>query len=246
MNRCKAFSGRNAKELLRDPLTLAFGIGFPVILITLIGLMTRAIPQMPQATYGIQSFAPGMAVFGLSFLSLFLAQLIAGDRESAYLMRVFASPMTAAEYIAGYMLPLLPVALLQGVVCFAWATIFGYKITWNLLPALAVLVAVSLLYISLGVLLGCVLSGRQVGGVASIIINLAAWLSGTWFDLDMIGGAFRRICFLLPFARAVYAVRAAAEGAYAQLWPHLAVVLGYAAVICAAGIWLFRRRMQGR
>ena len=121
MNRTLAFSGRNARELLRDPLTLAFGIGFPVVLITLISLMTRSIPEMSQSTFGIWSFAPGMAVFGLSFISLFLAMLIAGDRESAFLMRIFASPMTAAEYIAGYALPLLPVALLQGAVCFAWA-----------------------------------------------------------------------------------------------------------------------------
>ena len=246
MNRTLAFSGRNARELLRDPLTLAFGIGFPVVLITLISLMTRSIPEMSQSTFGIGSFAPGMAVFGLSFISLFLAMLIAGDRESAFLMRIFASPMTAAEYIAGYALPLLPVALLQGAVCFAWAAVFGLKLTAGIAAALLTLLPVSLLYISLGILLGCVLTYRQVGGVASIIINLSAWLSGTWFDPDLIGGAFRGICRALPFYHAVGAVKAAAAQNWGEIWPHLAVVLLYAAAAGAAGVILFRRRMQGR
>ncbi len=246
MNRTLAFSGRNARELLRDPLTLAFGIGFPVVLITLISLMTRNIPEMSLSTFGIESFAPGMAVFGLSFLTLFLANLIAGDRESAYLMRIFASPMTASEYIAGYALPVLPVALLQGLVCFVWAMVFGLRFTAGVPAALLILLPVSLLFISFGILLGCLLTGRQVGGVSSILINLAAWLSGTWFDPDLIGGAFRSICRVLPFYHAVSAVKAAAALNWSGIGTHLAVVLLYTAAAGAAGVLLFRRRMQGR
>ncbi|MCI6909216.1 MAG: ABC transporter permease [Clostridiales bacterium] len=243
--RSTAFAGRNAKELLRDPLTLIFGIGFPVVLITLISVMRRSIPDIPNAMFGIENFAPGMAVFGLSFLSLFLGILIAGDRDSSYLARIFASPMTPADYLWGYTLPLLPVAAAQGVVCFAYALLFDLKFTVNLLAAVLVLVPVSLLFIAVGILAGCTLTSRQVGGAASIVVNLAAWLSGTWFDLGMIGGAFERICRILPFSHAVDAVKAAVSGDFGAVWGHLGVTLLYAAVIYAAGAVLFGRRMKG-
>ncbi|MEA4824939.1 MAG: ABC transporter permease [Clostridiaceae bacterium] len=240
-----AFAGRNAKELLRDPLTLIFGIGFPIILITLISIMRQSIPEMPNNMFDIGNFAPGMAVFGLSFLSLFLGMLIAGDRESSYLMRIFASPMTSSDYIVGYTLPLLPVAAAQGAVCFSYALLFDLKFTPELIVAVAVIVPVSLLYIAIGVLSGSTLTYRQVGGIASIVINLAAWLSGTWFDIELIGGAFKTICNLLPFVHAVEAVRAAAYGNYGEIWVHLAIVMGYAAVIFAVGAAVFRRRARG-
>ena len=239
------FASRTRREILRDPLSAAFGIGFPVILILLISLMKQSIPEMPEGMYGVESFAPGMAVFGLSFLMLFLAMLMTNDGASAYLMRLFASPLTARDYIAGYALPLFPMALLQGIVCFGTAAFFGLQLNARLLLALLLLLPAAALFIGLGLLLGAVLrSPPQVGGIGSILINVAAWLSGTWFSLEMIGGAFRTVCRLLPFAHAVELVKAGVQGNYGDIPVHLLWVLGYAAVIFAAAVLLFRRRMK--
>ena len=231
--RTMAFAARNAREIVRDPLSALFGIGFPVVLILLISMMKRSVPEMPAEMFGIAAFTPGMAVFGLSFLSLFLGMLIANDRSSAFLMRLFACPMTGADYILGYSLPMLPLALLQGVVCYVTALFFGLPVSVNLLPGLA------------GLLLGSLFTATQVGGAASILVNLAAWLSGTWFSLDMIGGVFRTLCNLLPFAHAVEAVKAAMNGEYSAMPLHLVWVAGYAVVFYGLAVWIFRRRMRG-
>ena len=38
------FANRNAKEILRDPLTLFFGLGFPLVLILLLSVIQANIP----------------------------------------------------------------------------------------------------------------------------------------------------------------------------------------------------------
>ncbi len=237
------FSRRNVKELLRDPLTLLFSFGFPVVLMLLFSILSSGIPEMPDQ-FRLENLAPGMVVFGMSFISLFLGMLISSDRDSSFLMRMFASPIRSAEYIAGYSLPLLPLAAAESILCFALAAALGLPVTGCTFAAVAVSLPISLLFISFGVLFGSIFSSRQVGGVSSILINIAAWLSGIWIPIDLIGGAFRTVCYILPFAHATDAMRAAASGSFAAMWFPLAVVLVYSAVLFAAASVLFRRKMK--
>ena len=92
------FARRNFKEILRDPLSLIFGLGFPLVLLLLLTAINR---NVPAEVFTIEALTPGVAVFGLSFLSLFSALLIARDRSSAFMARVMASPMTAWDFILG-------------------------------------------------------------------------------------------------------------------------------------------------
>lgn len=236
------FTKRNLKELIRDPLNLAFGLGFPLVLL----LLLRAIQaNVPVPLFRIEQLAPGVAVFGLSFLTLFSATLIAKDRQSALLQRLYTTPMTAGGFILGYTLPLLPLALGQGVICYAAAAALGLPLSGNLLTALALLLPVALLYIGLGLLCGSLLNAKQVGGVCgALLTNLSAWLSGTWFDLDLVGGTFRKAAEALPFYHAVELQRAAVRGS-AEL-SHLLWVLGYTAVILLLAVraFLWQKKKQ--
>lgn len=244
--RSLAFATRNVKEILRDPLSIVFGVGFPVALILLMSLINESIGQTPVDIFGIENLTPGIAVFGLSFLSLFLAMLMANDKSSAFLTRLFASPLTARDYVIGYSLPLLPIAILQGAICFLTAFLFGLPISMKILLAMIVLIPIAGLFVSFGLLLGGLLTtGSQAGGIGSILINAAAWLSGTWFDLDMIGGAFKTLCSVLPFAHAVDAVRAALTGDYASIIPHLHWVIVYTVVIFFIATRVFKVKMKG-
>lgn len=239
------FAKRCSKEMWRDPLSFAFGIGFPVVLITMMSLLTRSLPEMPGDVFGVRVFAPAMAVFGQSFLLIFLGTLVTGDRSSSFLMRMFASPLRASDYIFGYTLPALPIAVVQSVVCLAYAMLFGLEPSLNLLLCVVVLLAPALLFISIGLLLGTIFpSPSAVGGISSLVINVCALLSGTWFPLDLMGGTFKKICELLPFAHAVNAAKAAVEGNYSALPAELAWVLGYVAVIFLLAAAVFRRKMK--
>lgn len=242
MNALKAFSVRTTKEMLRDPLNIAFGLGFPVALLLLLTAIQR---NIPVSLFELDRLTPGIAVFGLSFISLFSATLISKDRTTSLLMRLFASPMRAADYILGYTLPLLPMALLQTIFCYLTAAILGLKLTPNVLLAIVVALPAALLFIGIGLLCGSVFNDKQVGGICgALLTNVSAWLSGTWFDLNLVGGAFKAISYALPFARAVEAGRAAMAGDYGAILPHLWWVLAYALAVLALAVVAFRRKMH--
>lgn len=236
------FSRRTAKEILRDPLNLAFGIGFPVVLLLLLSAIQA---NIPVSLFEIGQLAPGIAVFGLAFLTLFSASLVAKDRESAFLARLYTTPLTASDFILGYLLPILPIALAQSTVCYAVAIVLGLKVSVNLLLALVLMLPTALFFIAVGLLCGSVFSVKQTGGICgALFTNLTAWLSGTWFDLNLVGGVFQRVAYALPFVHAVELERAALYGNYAQLLPHLLWVLGYALAAVLFAVWLFLRQMK--
>lgn len=242
MNGSNAFAGRTFKEILRDPLNLAFGLGFPLVLLL---LMTAIQANIPVSLFELDLLTPGMAIFGLSFVALFSATLISKDRTTSFLMRLFASPLSASGYIAGYTLPLIPLSLMQTLICYACAAALGMKMTVNVLLAILTTLPSALLFIGIGLLCGSVLNDKQVGGICgALLTNLSAWLSGTWFDLSLVGGTFQKIAYLLPFAHAVDAGRAAVAGEYAAIMPHLWWVIGYAVVMFAVAVVVFRRKMH--
>ena len=240
--RMLTFAGRNIKEILRDPLNLGFMFGFPLVLLLLLNAIQA---NIPVALFEIQHLAPGVAVFGLAFMSLFSATVIAKDRSSSLLQRLYTTPLTAADFILGYTLPIIPIAMLQSLVCYITAVILGLEITVNILLAILLMAPVSLLYIAIGLLCGSVFTDKQVGGICgALLTNVSAWLSGIWFDLELVGGAFKKISYGLPFVHAVELQRAVIVGNYAQILPHLWWVLGYAVAVLATAVLLFLRQMR--
>lgn len=235
------FSGRNLKELVRDPLTIGFSLGFPLILLLLLSAIQANIP-VPM--FVIDSLAPGMCVFGLCFMTLFSATLISRDRESSFLRRLYTTPMSALDFILGYALPLIPISLGQSVICYAAALCLGLELSVGLFISLLGIVFVSLFFIAFGLLCGSILSVKQVGGICgALFTNLAAWLSGIWFDLDLVGGAFKDIAYALPFVHAVELERSLLCGSGETL-SHLAVVSAYTLAAIAASVLLFLRQMR--
>ena len=236
------FGKRCAKEILRDPLNIMFGIGFPLVLLLLLSLIQA---NVPVELFEIKKLAPGITVFGLSFVTLFSATLVARDRESAFLQRLYTTPLKPADYILGYMLPIIPVAAVQGVVCYVAAMALGLPTSGNILLAILILLPISVLYIAIGLLCGSTLNVKQVGGICgALLTNLSAWLSGVWFDLELVGGIFEKSARLLPFFHAVEAERAAINGNFAEIIPHLLPVLGYTAAIAAGAVFLFLRQTK--
>ena len=240
--RMLTFAVRNAKEILRDPLTLFFGLGFPLVLILLLSAIQA---NIPVELFEIQHLTPGITVFGLSFMTLFSATILAKDRGSSLLQRLYTTPLTPMDFILGYTLPIIPISVAQCVICYVAAIVLGLEITVNIAFAILLIIPVSILYIALGLLCGSVFTDKQVGGICgALLTNLSAWLSGVWFDLDLVGGAFQKIAYALPFVHSVEMQRAIIAGDYAGIFPHLGWVLGYALVILAAAVFVYLRQMK--
>jgi len=236
------FAKRTAKEILRDPLNLAFGLGFPLVLLVLLAAIQASIPV---PLFEIQYLTPGITVFGLAFMSLFSATLIAKDRGTSLLQRLYTTPLTPADFIFGYTLPIIPIALAQGVICYVAAIVLKLPVTVNIVYAILGLIPISLLYVAFGLLCGSVLTDKQVGGICgALLTNLSAWLSGIWFDLELVGGTFKKIAYALPFVHAVEMERAILAGRFADVLPHVAWVLCYAVVLLALAVLFFLRQME--
>jgi ABC-2 type transport system permease protein len=233
---------RNTKELLRDPLNLFFGLGFPLVLIFLLSAIQA---NIPVPLFEIKSLAPGITVFGLSFMTLFSATIIAKDRGSSLLQRLYTTPLTPIDFILGYTIPIIPISIAQSIVCYIAAVILGLDVTVNILYAVLMITPISVLYIALGLLCGSVLNDKQVGGICgALLTNLSAWLSGVWFDLELVGGVFKKIAYALPFVHAVEMERAVLSGDFSGIFPHLWWVLGYAVGLLALAVLMFLRQMK--
>lgn len=243
-----AFTKRTAKEIILDPLTIAFGLGMPVALLLLLSAINSGIPEgYGPANFKIENLTPGINVFAMSFLTLMAGLLLSKDRGSSLLQRLLTTPLTAVDYIIGYMVPLIPIALLQGVVCYGFAMILGLSFTANIFLAILISMIPALLFTSLGLLLGTVLNEKQVGGICgALVTNLTAWLSGAWFSLNMVGGAFKTVGQILPFYHAVEMQKAILHGNYSGIFTegHIWVVLGYTIILCVLAIVLFTSKMR--
>ena len=240
--RMLTFAKRNAKEILRDPLNLGFGLGFPLVLLVLLSALQR---NIPVSLFEIDTLTPGITVFGLSFMTLFSATLVAKDRESAFLQRLYTTPLKGFEFIIGYMLPLLPIALAQTVICYLFAIPLGLTVSANIIYAVIGIIPMAVFNIALGLLCGSIFGVKQVGGICgALLTNLSAWLSGVWFDLKLVGGFFEKFANALPFFRAAEAEKALFEGNSEIEFSHILLIIIYSISITAVAVFFFLKQMK--
>ena len=236
------FAKRCVKEILRDPINLGFGLGFPLVLLLLLSAIQA---NVPVALFEIDRLTPGITVFGLSFMTLFSATLIARDRESAFLQRLYTTPLTGFDFIFGYMLPMIPIAVGQTIVCYLAAIPLGLTVSINIVYAVLGIIPMAVFNIALGLLCGSILGVKQVGGVCgALLTNLSAWLSGVWFDLKLVGGVFEEIAHALPFVHAVEMERALSAGAFENVIAHILPVTVYSILAVVAAMFCFLRQMK--
>lgn len=242
--RMMTFAKRCTKEILRDPINLGFGLGFPLMLLLLLSAMQA---NIPVRLFEIDTLTPGITIFGLSFMTLFSATLIAKDRESAFLQRLYTTPLTGSDFIIGYMLPILPIALGQTIICYLVAIPLGLSLSINVLYAVIGIIPMAIFNIALGLLCGSIFGVKQVGGICgALLTNLSAWLSGVWFDLKLVGGFFEKVANALPFVHAVEMEKALVTGGFEQAATHILPILLYSAISTAVAIFCFLRQMKNQ
>ncbi len=242
MNAAIVFSKRCTKDIVRDKVSVAMNLFFPLAILLLLTLIQSGIPQ---PVFELPSLAPGMAVFGLSFICLFSATLISRDRSTSFMSRLMSSPLKADDIIIGYTIPQILVALCQTAICYVAAIVLGLKPSVHIIVAILVNLPMAIFFIGAGLLCGTLFNDRQVGGICgALLTNLTAWLSGAWFDPGLVGGAFAALANALPFVHAVKAGRAALAGNYGAILPDLYWVIGWAAFICVAAVLVFKGKMR--
>lgn len=252
MKRTIVFARRNFIETFRDPLSWIFCIGFPIVMLVIMSVVNSAIPKEAGNTlFRIDSLSGGIAVFGQMFIMLFTAIAVAKDRGSAFLTRLYSSPMKSGNFIGGYILPMIVTAFIQVVISFAAAVIVslivGYDLSIvDLLLASVAVMPSALMFSSIGLLFGTFFNDKAAPGLCSIIISVGAMLGGIWFDIEGIGGIMSRIGKCLPFLYATKVARASITmdfGFDSFVLPLIVVFLSALALTVFAGV-VFRFKMR--
>ena len=238
-----AIAGRNSKEIFRDPLTIVLGVAMPIALLFLFSTIGRS---APIEIFTPPMLAPAVVVFGFSFLTMFSATLLSKDRQTAFLARLLTAPIRPSGFIMAYILPYIPIALVQIVAGFAAAAVLGIEMGTGIFMSLTVLVPIALAFIGLGMILGSLMTENQIAGFGSSLIVVVSIFGGCWMDLSLVGGVFEKIGYALPFAHAVDAARAVIAGAaFSDITAHFIWVAVYSAAFFVLGIvsfaWKTRR-----
>jgi ABC-2 type transport system permease protein len=236
-----SLSLRNLKEIYRDPVSMLLGLGMPVALLILFSSINK---KVPLEIFSPQSLTPGIIIFCFAFLIMFSAILLAKDRQTAFLTRLFTAPLKSRDFIFSYTLPFFPLSLFQITICLIVGLILG-AVFKNLILAYLIFLLVALICVSIGMILGTFLTVNQVSGVGSLLITAIALLSGAWMDLKMVGGFFETLSYALPFAHAVDASKKLLLGsAFSVVLTDFYIILFYAIGLFIFAILSFRLRMK--
>jgi len=252
MKKTLAFAKRNRKEILRDPLSYIFCLGFPLVMLVVMTLVDASIPaESGNTVFHIGNLCAGIAVFGQAFTMLFTALTVSKDRAGSFLVRLYATPMRSGNFIAGYLLPMLVISFAQTALLYlaSWivSLILGTPISVpGLLLSMLTLLPSAVLFISIGLLFGTLFSEKAAPGLCSVIISLSSFVGGIWFDPDGAGGILLTVCRVLPFYYCTRAARAAVRldfGLSEWALP-LLIVVGCAALFAGLSAFAFRSRMK--
>ena len=244
MKRLFALIKRNLKEILRDPLSLIFMLAMPLLMEVLFYFIFHNM----TAQFEMKYLAPGIVVFAQAFLSLFAGILIAMDRGSAFLTRLYVSRAKAPEFILGYALSLLPIALAQSILFFLVGGLIDHSLfSVGMIYGILLSLVPSFFFIGLGILLGSLCNEKSIGGVASILIMGQSLLSGMWFPPEGLGEGVLIAMRVLPFKNATDLLQGGFMGyasAFHDFWRPLLILLTYAVVVFVVAVFVFKRKMQ--
>lgn len=235
---------RNLKEIIRDPLSLIFTIVMPLFLEILFYFIFHDLTDQFQMKY----LAPGIVVFSQSFLALFTGLLIALDRSTSFLTRLYVSKAKSFEFIFAYAIAVLPIALVQSILFFVVGGIFDTSLfcVGMILASLLSLVT-SLFFIGTGILIGSLCNEKSIGGVASIVIAGQSVLSGMWFPIEGLNSGIITMMKVLPFKNATMVVQNMVNGyedTFNDFLLPLIIVMAYTIVMFIIAILVFRSKMK--
>lgn len=243
LSRTIILTKRNFKEILRDPLALVFTLGMPLFMEILFYLIFHDLTPQFEMKY----LAPGIVVFAESFLSLFVGLLIALDRSTSFLTRLYVSKTKSYEFIFSYALSIVPIVFIQSILFFLIGGIIDSSI-FGIGMILAILISIvpSIFFIGVGILLGTICNEKSIGGISSIIIAGQSVLSGMWFPIEGLNEGMVAFMDALPFRNATRLAQNIMNGisdSFQDFILPLIIVLAYTVVSFIAAIILFRRKM---
>jgi len=195
----------------------------------------------------VDFMGPGIIIFGLLILIPTSARIMVRDKEKGFLSRLLTTPARPVDFISGYSLSLVAVAIAQIIIFIAAARGLGMDIVGSLWLAFLVFLLVSLSSIGIGMVVASLSkSENQAEPLSWLFAMPLALLSGCWFSIELMPTYLRNVAYAFPYAHAIDASRAVLiRGVGLEaIGSDFLFLVGWAAVIFVIGVVLFRRGMR--
>lgn len=218
---------RNIKEMLRDSLSIVFCLIFPILMLVLMQSIFTNFEYIPD-NFKIANYAPGICVFGYTFIAMFVGLQIASDKNTSFIKRMNIAPINKFTYYLSFMLSAFPLAILQTILFFLIALFFGFPFNYKFLLSVVYLMPSSILYISLGIMIGVICNNeKQTGPISSIFITVVGILGGVFMPIASLKGGILRVVNVLPFSHTVMIASNIQSDGASAIYPHIIYILAY-------------------
>ncbi len=261
MKKAILFAKRNFIEMIRDPLLYIFCIGMPLGMIIMFQII-NGYSQEKIPTFELKSLIPGVMMFSYSVLMLMSSLLISKDRTSAFLKRLFTSPLKGYDFIIGYIIPFILVGFFQNIICLGAGYIFACLNSTDFISfgscMLLCLEMFPMMIISImfGMIFGSFLNDKSAPTICSIFISCSGVLGGALMPVDSMGN-FEKAIMYLPFYPSTYLGRVVTSAPHTLVNGNssyytfdnqgvlgLMVVLAYLIISIACALISFNRMMK--
>lgn len=245
------FSKRNAKEILRDPLSYVFTLGIPVVMLIIFQIINNCIPGEETPWFKLENLTPGMALFSFSFVMLYTTILVSTDKNKTFLSRLYTSPMKTKDFAIGYILPSLAICVGQAVVCYVAAIVIslitGAEISClGLMLTIPAYLPIMLMFVCFGIMFGSLFSIKSAPGMSSIIISALGFISGIWMPVETMG-SYQNVCECLPFYPAIKICRSIVMGqdiTDGKIPMYIGIIVAYVVVVFALSLICFGKKTR--
>jgi ABC-2 type transport system permease protein len=187
--------------------------------------------------------SPGMLIQFTVFGLINSATLLVIERKTRTLQRMMTTPISRSETIAGHLLAMFIVVLIQQMILIILGQFLGLEYFRQPLALLLLVVSFALFASSYGLLIGVLAkSEEQVMMIGMLSMFLLTALAGAWFPLEMSGEAFATIGRLTPTAWAMEGFQnliLRGQGLESVLL-NIGIIIVYAVLCFVLAVWRFR------
>jgi len=179
------------------------------------------------------------------FIPLFgISALFAYERQQGTLRRILTTPTTKATYLLGTIAGQVFFALVQMSLLILFG-IFVMKLNWGRDPLalFVILTAAALAAGAIGTAMGTfVKSEGQANGLSIMVGMVMALMGGCWYPIEMFPSTIQTAVKILPTTWAMQGLLdlVLRGRGLVDILPEAGVLLGFAAVFFAVGVWRFR------
>ncbi|HAN81517.1 MAG TPA: ABC transporter permease [Gammaproteobacteria bacterium] len=188
---------------------------------------------------------PGILGMNMMYSALWgVGYVIVRYRQSGYLRRLKATPLTKLEFLSAQVLSRLLVTLTASAIVFVGTNLMlDYKMVGSIILLLITALIGGLAMITLGLAIACRTESKEFAdGLLNAITFPMLLLSDVWFSLDGSPEWVQMIAQVLPLTHVLEAARAVMldDAGFTDIAPNLGLLCGFCAVGMGISVRLFR------